>query len=285
MKRVLSLIIAATLAISLAACGSLSTNGDNNQQEADGQTASIAETVLVDEGGVKITAKSLNTDELLIGAEIKLLIENNTEKNLTFQCHNASVNGYMVEPMMSVDVAAGKKANDALIFASSDLEACGISTIADMEFSFRIFTTEEWETFLDTPQIQLKTSVAETYEYTFDDSGELAYEGNDVKVVIKEHTEENSILGPGITVYIENNSDKDITVQVRDVSVNGFMVDAIFSSEVTAGKHAVDTILFPSSELEENEITEMKKVELSFHIFDTSSWDTIVDTDVVTIEF
>lgn len=284
MKRVLSLIIAATLAISLAACGSLSTNGDNNQQEADGQTASIAETVLVDESGVKITAKSLNTDETLFNAEIKLLIENNTDANLTVQCRNASVNGYMVDTMMSVDVAAGKKANDALIFDSSDLETCGINTIADMEFSFRIFTTEDWETFLDTPTIKLKTSLAETFEYTFDDSGELAYEGNDIKVVIKEHTEENSILGPGIVVYIENTSDKDITVQTRDVSVNGFMVDAIFSSEVAAGKHAVDTIIFLSSELEENGIADMGKAELSFHIFDTHSLSPIADTDVVTIE-
>lgn len=285
MKRVLSLIIASTLAISLVACGSLPHNGDNNQQQPDGQKASIAETVLVDKSGVKITAKSLNTDELLIGAEIKLLIENNTDTNLTFQCRNTSVNGYMVDTMMSVDVAAGKKANDALIFESSDLEACGINTIADMEFSFRIFTTEEWETFLDTPQIQLKTSVAEDYEYSFDDSGELAYEGNDIKVVIKEHAEENSISGPGIVVYIENNSDKDITVQTRDVSVNGVMVDTVFSSDVAAGKHAVDTILFLSSELEENGITETDKAEPSFHIFDTASLNTIVDTDAVTINF
>ena len=32
-----------------------------------------------------------------------------------------------------------------------------------------------------------------------------------------------SIMGPSLIVYIENNTDKNITVQSQDVSVNGFM--------------------------------------------------------------
>ena len=126
---------------------------------------------------MKITAKSLDEDSLF-GPELKLLLENNSGKDLTFQCRNASVNGYMIEPMMSVDVVDGKKANDSLIFMKSDLDACGIDMIADMEFSFHIFDTNEWEDYLDTDVIPLKTSAADTYEYTFDDSGDLAYEGN-----------------------------------------------------------------------------------------------------------
>lgn len=300
MKKILSLLITAVLATSLVACGNssssnvqepsdVSTNVINNEEDqqveqSEKEEVTISETVLVDEAGVKITAKSLSMDALF-GAEVKLLIENNSGKDLTFQCRNASVNGYMVETMMSVDVVNGKKANDELTFMSSELEACGIDTIADMELSFHIFNTEDWETYLDTPQIQLKTSIADTYEYTFDDSGNLAYDGNGIKVVVKGISEDSSLFGPSIVVYIENNSDKDITIQTRDVSVNGFMVDAMFSSEVVIGKRAVDTITFLASELEENEITEIKTAELSFHIFDAADWDTIVDTDVITMTF
>lgn len=300
MKRVLYLAIAVALTVSLAACGGPSSSGevgrpsdvstggaDRGEQQSEQpkqQEAAITETVLVDEEGVKITAKSLETDGLF-GTEVKLLIENNSGKDLTFQCRNASVNGYMVETMMSVDVVDGKKANDSLTFLRSDLEVCGISTIADMEFSFHIFTSEDWKTYLDTAQIQLQTSAADTYEYAFDDSGDLAYDGNGVKVVIKGLVKDSSVLGPGILVYIENNSEKDITVQTRDVSVNGFMVDAMFSSDVATGKRAVDTITFLKSELEENEIVEIGTVELLFHIFETDGWDTIVDTDIVEMTF
>lgn len=301
MKKFVSIFLSLVLLASLAACGSSSsgeviapseapaanetvTENTPAPEKAEEIEAAISETVLVDEAGVKITAKSFAPDEMF-GPEIKLLIENDSGKDLTFQTRNASVNGYMVETMLSADVADGKKANDSLTFMRDDLDVCGIGTVADMEFSFHIFTSDSWEDYLDTPLIQIKTTAADTYEYQFDDSGEVVYEGNDVKIVVKGLSEDDSIYGPSIMVYIENNGDKAITVQAQNVSVNGFMIDPIFSCDVGIGKHAVDTITFFSSDLEENEITDIETVELSFHIFDMESWNTIVNSDVITLAF
>lgn len=249
----------------------------------DNGDVTIEETVLVDEAGVKITAKSLSVD--FFGQELKLLVENNSGKNLTFQCNSSSINGYMVENIMSIDVANGKKANDAITFTDTSLEACGITTIADLEFSFHIFDSDSWDTYLDTDFVQLKTSIADTYEYIFDDSGNIVFDEDGIKLVVKGLSEDDSIFGPGIIIYIENNTDENITVQVQDVSINGFMVYGIFSSDVTVGKRAVDSITFMSSELEENGITEIQDVELSFHIFETDGWNTIVDTDAIQLAF
>lgn len=302
MKKVLILLLVACFALSLAACGISSNldvqqpsnvepgnqtqpvNQDDPSENAAPTEVTITETVLMDESGIKITAKSLKMDSLF-GPQLKLLIENNSDKDWTVQCGNASVNGYMVDTTMSVDVAASKKANDELTFSSSSLELCGIENIADMEFSFRIVSFESWSDSWDSQIVQLKTSIADSYNYTYDDSGDLAYEGNDIKVTVKGMTEDSSIFGPSLIVYIENNSGKNITVQTRDVSVNGFMVDTIFSTDVTIGKHAIDTITFMDSDLEENEITSFEEVELSFHIFESDGWDTIVDTEVVKITF
>lgn len=294
MNRFLCIVLAIALNLIFTACSADPNNevkipesgnvDGGNAVEGNKETEiTIEEAVLVDEQGVKITAKSLSGDEIF-GPELNLLIENNAGKDLTFQCRNASVNGYMVDTMMSVDVADGKKANDTLTFMNSDLELSGIRDIADMEISFHIFDSN-WNTYLDTPQIQIKTSTADSYNYVYDDSGELAFEGNGIKVVVKGLDETSSFVGPGIVVYIANKSDKDITLQVRDVSVNGYMVDAIFSPNVLSGKHCIDTIAFMSSDLEANNITEIDNVELSFHIFEESSWDTIVDTDPVIIKF
>lgn len=304
MKKLFAITATVLLLFSLTACGSTNDSEINPPKSVNGtetgdsndhgqtntpvlpnkeETATISETVLLDEQGVKVTAKSLENDALL-GPEVKLLIENNSGKDLTFQTRSSSVNGYMISTIMSVDVADGKKANDSLTFSDTELKACGIQTIADMEFSFHIFTTEDWETYIDTPLIQLKTSAAETYNYIFDDTGDLAYDDNGIKIVVK-GLQEDSIWGPGIVVYIENSSEKDITVQANSVSINGFMIDTIFSPEITDGKHCIDSITFLSSDIEENEITEIEIVELSFHIFDSNSWDTIVDTEPVTIKF
>ena len=316
MKRVLILLLTLAMVFCLAACGGSSvdwkkpaevdsknkistdnradtpdedvqtdekTGPDNHVEVPKAAKAEIEEVVIFEEQGIKVTAKSLDPDALF-GPELKLLIENDSGKNLTFQCWDASVNGYMVDTMMSVDVSNGKKANDELTFLSSDLELCGITEIADMEFSLHIFDAETWDSFIDSEMIQIKTSLADSYTYRFDDSGEVAYEGNGIKIVVK-GLREDGWLGPGIVVYIENDSGKNITVQSRDESVNGFMVDAFFSSDIISGKRCIDTITFMDSDLEENEITAIENVELSFYIYDQDSWDTIVDTGVITIDF
>ncbi len=310
MKKILSLILVFALAMSIISCGSGdselekpssveivddSTSKSENASKDDAaeqskdveqpveKAATIEETVLVDESGVKIIAKSLNMGALF-GTEIKLLIENNSGKDLTVQTRDVSVNGYMVETMLSADVANGKKANDDITLMSSDLEACGITNIADIELSFYIRTTDDFKKYLETDPIKLKTSIADTYKYTFDDSGDIAYNENGIKIVIK-GLDNSSILGPSLVVYIENNTDSAFVVQNENVSINGFMIDSIFSCDVLPEKKAVDSITFLNSALEENDITSIENVELSFHVFDPNNFDTIVDTEAIKITF
>ena len=110
---------------------------------------------MIDQAGVKITAKSLHEDTLF-GSTLNLLIENNSGKDLTFQCRNASINGYMVETMMSVDVVNGKKAMggkrsvDTLTFLAEDLEENGIGEITELELAFCIADAESWDTITET---------------------------------------------------------------------------------------------------------------------------------------
>lgn len=298
MKKGLCAILAASMLICLCGCGdsgnssstedlkkpqSVSSQPEKPKEEPSAKIT-IEEKVLVDDKGVKITAKELEQDGTF-GTGVKLLIENNSDTNLTVQTRNTSINGYMVDAIMSSDVAAGKKANDTLTFTNSALEACGIKSIADLEISFHIFASDGWDSYLDTDPVQIKTSIADTYTYTYDDSGDVAYEGNGVKIVAKGISDKESIFGPGLILYIENTSGKAVTVQARDVSVNGFMLDPIFSEDVVAGKRSVSTMTFMDKDLKQNEISEIKDIELSFHLFDTTSMDTIVDTEKIKLSF
>lgn len=291
MKKSVSLLLALLLMLPLTACGGA--EGEllqpNIQDQAQGNGAqetkvTVEQVMLLEQDGIKIQAKELKPDGLL-GAELKVYIENETEKDLTIQCRNSSVNGYMVETMFSAEVAAGKKANDTITFLSADLELCGIETIADMELSFHIFTTEGWDTVLDSQQVQIKTSAADTYSYTYDHPGTQVYEGSGIKLIAKGLNKEDSILGPGLVLYIHNTGDQGITVQAQDASVNGFMIETVLSQEVMPGKHAVSTVTFLSSDLEENDISKIEDLELSFHIFDTATWETVVDTEPIRLSF
>ena len=78
---------------------------------------------------------------------------------------------------------------------------------------------------------------------------------------------------------------KDMTVQTRYESVNGFMVGTYFSCEVCAEKSAVDCIVFSSTEFDENNIENFETVEFSFHIFKTDDRNTIDDSKPVVLNF
>ena len=255
--------------------------GSENAPES---IASISEQVVFDQDEIKITATGLESDGSLFGAEVNFLIENNSEQNITVQARGVSVNGYMVDTSMSADVATGKKNNTSMTIMGASLEECGISAIADIEFSFHILDAEEWETIADSEVISLHTSIVDSYTQEYDESGEVIYEDENVRIISKDIASDD-IWGPSAVFYIENISDTDLTVQARDTSVNGFMVSPSFSPEISAGKRIISNMTFLSTDLEENNIEEISDIETTFHIFTTSDWETIVDTEPITINY
>lgn len=108
-------------------------------------TATLEETVLVDESDVKITATSLKYTAYEV--KVSLTLENNTDKNLSFRSGTMgyscnSVNGYMVDGgYLNTDVAAGKKSNESVAFDIGELSILGLSDIADIGWALISRTT------------------------------------------------------------------------------------------------------------------------------------------------
>jgi len=210
MKRFSVIILVLILALSLSACfgpkndinnktpsGATEKAKDNADTENDrnksAEEVTIKEQVIYNGNDIAVTVKGFN-ESSLFGPEVKVLIENNSAKNITIQTRKSSVNGLMTESMFSADVAAGKKVNDAITFISSELKAAGITTIKDIEFSLHIFETASMDTIVDTDLIKLKTSVDESFVQKFDDSGFIAYNADGIKVVVKEMNSSESAL-------------------------------------------------------------------------------------------
>lgn len=256
-------------------------NASSSQNTAADTGETIEEQVLYDQKGIKITALSLKEDPFL-GPEINLLIENSTKINSTVQVRDVSVNDFMIEPTFSSDVAAGKKANDAISFLQQDMERNAIGKVAKVEFRFSIFNTDTFDTIAESDVITINTSAKDTYVQNYDDSGKVLYEGQNVRIIDK-GLASDELLGPEIKVYIENNSKKPITVQTQNVSVNGFMVEPIFSSDVAPGKKVNDGITF--TDLADNGIDKISDVELTFIIFDTTTLDTIAESEVIKLKY
>lgn len=244
----------------------------------------VEEQVLLDKDGLKITLKSMADDEIW-GPSLKLLVENSMEKSVGVQIRNLAINGLMMDSMFSAEVAPGKKSNEEITLVMNDLETASVTTIKDIEFNFTVFDAGSWNTIFDSETIHIKTSADEAFVQTYDDSGFTAFDKDGFKVVIKKLVSEDSFWGADIYVYIENNSPKNATIQIREMSVNGYMLEPIFSSDVLSGKKAFDTITFLEQDLTDNDIKEIESLEFKFHIFNMDGWDTLLDSETITVSF
>ena len=243
----------------------------------------VEETAVFEENSIKITVTGLDTDGWM-GPELKLLIENDSASNITVQTRLSSVNGFMVDSSISEDVAVAKKANAGILFSDSDLKNAGIETISNIQFSFHIFDTDSWDTIMDSELITVNTYAAD-YVQNVDDTGDILVDSDGIKIVARGLDTEDSIFGPSLILYIENNTGRNLTVQARDESVNGFMIDSIMSTDISSGNKALTELTFMSSDLEENSIEEINEIEFSFHIYDYDTYDNYYDTEMLKVEF
>lgn len=82
--------------------------------------------------------------------------------------------------------------------------------------------------------------------------------------------EKGGIMGDGIGILIENNSDEDYTVTCDALIVNDYMLSDLFASSVAAGKKANDTIYLSKGQLKDAGIDTVGQVEIYFRRYDSS---------------
>ena len=251
---------------------------ESDEEENTSTLVSIEEQVLVDQDGIKITATEYTTDSIW-GDGIKLLVENNTDKDYTVGCDALIVNDYMITDLFVSDIAAGKKSNETMYLSTSQLDAAGIDTVGKIEMYFHAYDAN-WDYLFQNVYSEIQTSQYDNMDATPDEGGTELYNGNGIRIVGKA-VDENSFWGTAILLYIENNSGKNIGVSVDDLSINGFMLSPYFSTTVYNEKKSIDDITVFSSDLEDNGIETIEDVELKFHIYDSDNLSTIADSEPI----
>ena len=251
---------------------------ESDEEENTSTLVSIEEQVLVDQDGIKITATEYTTDSIW-GDGIKLLVENNTDKDYTVGCDALIVNDYMITDLFVSDIAAGKKSNETMYLSTSQLDAAGIDTVGKIEMYFHAYDAN-WDYLFQNVYSEIQTSQYDNMDATPDEGGTELYNENGIRIVGKA-VDENSFWGTAILLYIENNSGKNIGVSVDDLSINGFMLSPYFSTTVYNEKKSIDDITVFSSDLEDNGIETIEDVELKFHIYDSDNLSTIADSEPI----
>ena len=258
-------------------------NDSNNAQENDTVEITVAETVLYEADGVKVTATGY--EDGWMGPEIKILVENDSSKNVLVTSASVSANGYMMpSAALYAEVAAGKKANETLTIMSSELDQSGIEMLAELQFYLQIQDPETWETITTSDLLTLTTSAA-PYEQPVDDSGDVLYDSNGIRIICK-GLKQDIIWDGTVVFYMENNSGKEISIYAENVSVNGFMQDVGLWSDLRPSTKIIDGMsMIDLSDLEIEDIDQIENIEFNLRIVDANTWEDIVTTDVLTLNF
>lgn len=271
----------------------------------------VEETVLVDENDVKITATGLTYTNYSV--EVNLLIENNSDKNLSFVTGSIgyspnAVNGYMLGGYMNVDVAAGKKTNETISYNFNELAVYGITEIADLQLGFEI-QDEEYEGFKTGPR-QVKTAAADSYDYTVNTYAEsvkggiaesifdyeinyfaddVLYEQNGVSVV-SQALMTNVDGEQAVFLEVANNSEEIVFVVGSNISLNGLIVsgNGWFNEMICPGMRKVIQLSLNSmidvEYLELLEISEIGNMTVNLELKDSNS-NVIVEPQEISIVF
>lgn len=236
----------------------------------------ITEQVLHDSDGVKITVTGVG--ESIFGTEIKIFIENNTDKDIVVQSEYIIVNNYMIDALFSEDVPAGKKANGEITLMG--LDDAGITKIGLNETYMYTADSSTFKRITEFGHAEIRTNLYDVMDGN-KSIGTTLMERDGIKVVAQ-HINNDSFWGKDVVLYIENNSDKDVTLSVENLSVNDFAIDGLDVFTVLAGKKTVDSITLFESELEENNIETVTKVEFKLWAYDPSTFKTHFTSDVIT---
>lgn len=281
-KKFAAMFAAVSLAASLSACGSepaatVPAGSAPIQTEPTQSTtapAAFEEILLRDDENCTVKITAIEEDGLW-GYTLKTYLENKTDKELMFSVSNASVNGFMCDPFWAVTVSAGMKANEEIHFMEEDLKRSGIETVTDIEYTLRVYDSNDWdaEDLVNEPvtiyplgeeavQPFTRQSVADEIVLFDDDNCTMMVTGFDPE----------SIWGYTMNVYLENKTGENLMFSIGDAAVNGFMCDPFWAETVAPGKRSNTTVSWMTQDFEENGITEVDSLTLPIRVYNADNW-------------
>lgn len=296
MKKLIVILLSATLAVSLAACSGTEPQPTDSAITQPAETIPVTqapteppvvpmemgEMVIIDNENCSFVIKSASQNAY-VGMTVEVLLENKTDKTLLFTWNNTSVNGFMHDPFWAEEVAAGKKANSTVSFDTYQLENYGVESVDEIEFTLYVYDSDD---FMADPYVNEVFTIyptglsAQTMVYptrVSKDGEKVIVDNEDITFIIESAGMDGSFYN--LRCYLANKTDRNVMVSWEDVSVDGFMIDPLWAATVGAGKQAVTEVSFLRSELADNGIENPGQIEFELNVSDFDDWmaDPILD--------
>ncbi len=310
MKKTLVFLLMTACIVSLAACGSDSTDQTDAVSEESGTgdaaadavsarqedsiktsdtvftEATVEDTELYNANGITVTATEFDANASY-GPEIGIRVQNESDRTVEISAGDVSVNGYMLDPGLLYIVAMpGQTIEDVLTLYNFVLDSCGIDTVAEVALSIIVTDDETLEEIDVGDRVTLTTSAAEDFTQAVDDSGDVIYDEDGIRVV-NQGLQQDDIWDGDLVLYFENNTDRYLAVSGEDVVINGqdeedtsFWADLKPDTRTVSGMYLLD--------LDDQDINSIDDVEeISFHllIVDQDEMEQVDESDTIILNF
>lgn len=259
----------------------------------------VEEQVVYDAEGVRITVTGLEI--VRYAPVLELRIENASGKRLGFSLAESALNDWMWDASLctyeknggdpdddvyneeiNLFVEDGETLDCGLGFANEYYyEPCGITGFGEIGFALSAYDPDTGDTVFDTPVINVETSLGADIPGLYRDVGTLAYEANDLRIVIVGLNSDE--YRTNIQIYINNYSDVPVVISAESCSVNDVETEAWFGAQVSPGRQCLAEMGF-------DDITEIGKLAVAFRVEEytqeyTENPTVIGISDVVEVEF
>lgn len=312
MKRIICLALCVLAALLACACGNTKDSTPTQAPQEETQAQQTPDSVPPTEDGNSLSLKKfinsfdkkptvaeqkkLYDDENLTvsvkgidyaavsGPQLQLNIENKSNKEIVAQSPYSIVNGYMITPELNGKIAAAKSADCSLTLPYFKLAISSINSVKKVEFAIRLVDAKSYNPIATTDLITVETSAKQDEEVECDESGQVAYDKDDIKIIFKGvNTDRAYSDGAELMVYMYNGTDQKIAVRAKDVVVNGYTMTSAMNSTILPDKRAVDVVTFYKLDMEEHDIEDIDSIKVSFTIKDADNWETIDSTDMISV--
>lgn len=244
-------------------------------------------TVIYDANDIKITAGEFTTcKEYDDEPALALDIVNNTGKELTLYKLPMSMGGWMEDLYcLTVDetgyinmdgtftIPAENDTNRYYLHVGNFiLEKYGLAEIPDIEFGFEIYAGEDAEEPFMTDLVDI-VNPAYTVTPEYDESGEVMYDKDGVKIVMQGETYDADYWGPQIKLYASNSTDKTVFIRIPETTLDGTAFDAYGDMIIAPGKRMSEEVAFGFIDNFEKSMTEVEPVSEITMKFDIYEYD------------
>ena len=275
MKKILTLLHALTILLTLCACSSETEPTEPQSTEPEGPPPiTFKETVVIDCDTCAIKITDIKPEDTF-GYSLSVHLVNKTAVKQTFAVIAASTNGVANDPFFAADVDAGKSANQAITFSDTELEN-RIGPYTDIFLHFRVYDSDDW---FSEPVAETSVHVypygeenATTYTRVSQATDTVLVDNEKVTAIVTHCKMDKEGGGYTAYLYLVNKTDTKAMFTTYDVSLNGLMIDPYYADEVPGGCCAFSKITWSTASLNEHGITQVDSITMTLRAYDYEDW-------------